>query len=123
MQNGNQASAHLENKETNSATENGIMSPPTGEHGVVPGPAAGVSQPPPVEVVREMMDILLSGRVVGAVEVTRNTLTHAIETVLGWELVAALCELSKEKARSALNHTLDANPSLRQVFYFKTLYF
>ena len=122
MQNGNQASAHLENEEEGSCgTIPGIkrtyaanMSLPTENDGVAPGPAAGVSQPLE-RGVREMMDILLNGSVVGAVEVTRNTRTQKVETVLGWELVAALCDLSKEKARSALNHTLDANPSLRQV--------
>ena len=123
MQNGNQASAHLENKETNSATENGIMSPPTGERGVVPGPAAGVSQPPPVEVVREMMDILLNGRVVGAVEVTQNATTYMVESVLGWELTAALCQLAEKDAKSGFNNTIAANPSLRQVIgFFKIMF-
>ena len=140
MQNGNQASAHLENKETNSAAENGIMSPPTGERGVVPGPAAGVSeaslaqdapqpwessvkrqqvQPvtPRMERKFDRVDIRMT---VGSVTVYKNPTTRIVETVLGWELVVALCEISKERASGALSYVLSANRHLSKVFFYKS---
>ena len=119
MQNGNQASAHLENKETNSATENGIMSPPTGERGVVPAPAAGVSPSQPLERgVLRRLKIEINDVVVGEVGVIKHPTTQMVESVIAQEYVAAVCELTPEQASSALSDVVKANPFLGQVFYF-----
>ena len=114
MQNGNQASAHLENKETNSAAENGIMSPPTGERGVVSGPAAGVSEAY-VRGTSSKMQIKIDDAIVGEVNIVKDATTQMVASVIAPELVAALCEVTPKQASSALQYALTSNPSLQQV--------
>ena len=86
----------MENKETNSATENGIMSPPR-------------------RVLAEM-SIEINDAVVGKVRVLKHPTTQMVGSVILQDLVAALCDVTPEQASKAFARTLDKNETLQEVF-------